>query len=818
MIINNLLQRVQKPARYIGNELNAVYKKIDDETVRYLISYPDIYEIGMSNTGIRILYHILNKIEGVYCERTFAPWIDMAEEMKRTNTPLFSLETRTPAKEFDLWSFTLEYDLCLTNILLMLDIANVPFYAKDRKESDPVILAGGTLTYNPLPYEGFFDVIAIGEGEELLPYIMQIAKERKKGKINREEFLRILSNHESLYVPLYNDKKTIKQKAIVKELKDEDISVKDIIPNIEVVHHRMTIEIMRGCTRSCRFCQAGNVYKPLRLRNVESVVKIAKQMYKNTGMEELSLLSLSASDYPYLYELLDELMFFFDDKYVNISLPSLRGDALTEPLAERLSRIRKSSLTFAPEAGTERLRNIINKDIKEEDIFNSIEIAKKFGWKHIKLYYMIGLPYETDEDIDGLIDMVKRIKKIAGKMNVKVSVSPFVPRPVTPFERVKQVSMEYIREKNGYIKRELSKIKGVDVSLRNPEISFLEGIFSRGENLEHLIESAYRKGAIMDEWRETFNFTIWKEAIEENNINTTYILGEKENDLPWQFIKSPVSDIFLQREANKAKQKSITKDCRYANCYGCDACDLEIVGQMKDIKIPVIRDIEQKERKQRHGTIRIKFTKTEESRFFSYFDTVRFFTYALKRINLPIMFSEGFNPRPKIAPGPPLALGIASESEYMDIDIYDNIKNIFILNEFLPKGMKITKAYFSEKKLANINAYDMIVKYRIEPSCDIEKWDQFIEMDNIHFDKKSKKGKIKTVNLKNYIYKTERTNDYLDIFIKHMPQGTINIIEFVKLLYKEKENLNVIKKDMYVFKEGKLYDLIDLLKGENKDG
>ncbi len=800
-MIDDLLRRVQKPGRYIGKEKNAVYKEIKNDTVRYLISYPDVYEIGMSNTGIRILYHILNKIDGVYCERTFAPWPDMVEEMKKSNVPLFSLETYTPAKEFDIWSFTLEYDLCLTNVALMLDLAGVPFFSEERKENDPVIFAGGTLTYNPFPFERMFDVIAFGEGEELLPYIMQITKEWKKGKISREEFLAELSKHESLYVPQIGDRKN-KRKAVIEELKEEYVPVKDIVPNIDIVHGRMTIEIMRGCTRSCRFCQAGNVYKPLRLRDADTVLRIAKKMYENMGMEEISLLSLSSSDYPYLYELIDKLMVFFNDKYVNISLPSLRGDALNEDLAQRLSLIRKSSLTFAPEGGADRLRRIVNKDIKEEDIFNSIEIAKKYGWKHVKLYYMIGLPGETDADIEGIIEMVKEIKKKTGIKNIKVSVSPFVPRPFTPFEKVKQASMDYIKEKNDYIKAEFSKIKGVDVSLRDEKISYLEGVFARGGDLSEVIVEAYKRGAKFDEWREFFRFDIWDSVFNDMGVDVEAI-HSGENNPNWHFIKLPVLSSFYDWEYQKSRRGEMTIDCRYDSCYGCGACNLEIVGQMKDIKIPPMPEITTQKR-ERSGFYRLKFEKMYKSKYLSYLDIMRLFFNALRLTNFPVLFTHGFNPKMKISFSSPLPLGIESMCEYVDIEVYEEADPL-MLNKYLIEGIKINDFKFIKNiknSLQSLKLYHLYVFNRLP---DIKNWQVFLK-DGI-VEKVSKKGKKREIYLKDCVESVYEKEEKLFIEIKGY-DGCPGINVIKDYLYSN--DVEIIKKDMYLKNGKQKIDIMDL--------
>lgn len=593
--LNNLLKRVEKPARYIGGETNIVIKDPRDVKVRFAFAFPDLYEIGMSYMGLQILYNILNKEEDVYCERVFAPAPDMEELMREEEVPLFTLETKTPMKEMDFLGFTLQYEMSFTSILDMMELAGIALKSTDRLESDPIVVAGGPCAFNPEPLADFIDVFLIGDGEESLPNLMKKYAEAKDSGISKNEFLKQIANEEGVYIPslydvTYHADGTIASyekkyeeapdrvtRCIIDDIENTEFPTEPIVPFIETVHDRSVIETFRGCTRGCRFCQAGMIYRPVRERSKETIMSLASEQLKNTGHEELSLLSLSTSDYSEFESLAIDLMKECKGENVSLSLPSLRLDTFSFNVLEEIQGYKKSGLTFAPEAGTQRLRDVINKGITERDIYDAVEQAIELGWKHIKLYFMIGLPTETYEDLDGIAEIAQNIVNIhrksghGGRFNVTVSVSNFVPKAHTPFQWVSQNSTETFTEKHNYLHERL-KIKGVTFNYHDDAVSTFEAIFARGDRrLSALLLAAHRLGCRLDGWSEHFDLTKWKTAIEQSGIDADfYTTRERRYDevLPWDIIDSSITKKFLQSEAEKAMKEVTTKDCRYG-CSGC---------------------------------------------------------------------------------------------------------------------------------------------------------------------------------------------------------------------------------------------------------
>lgn len=593
--LNNLLKRVEKPARYIGGETNIIIKDPRDVKVRFAFAFPDLYEIGMSYMGLQILYNILNKEEDVYCERVFAPAPDMEELMREEEVPLFTLETKTPMKEMDFLGFTLQYEMSFTSILDMMELAGIALKSTDRLESDPIVVSGGPCAFNPEPLADFIDVFLIGDGEESLPNLMKKYAEAKDSGISKNEFLKQIANEEGVYIPslydvTYHADGTIASyekkyeeapdrvaRCIIDDIENIDFPTEPIVPFIETVHDRSVIETFRGCTRGCRFCQAGMIYRPVRERSKETIMSLASEQLKNTGHEELSLLSLSTSDYSEFESLAIDLMKECKGENVSLSLPSLRLDTFSFNVLEEIQGYKKSGLTFAPEAGTQRLRDVINKGITEKDIYDAVEQAIELGWKHIKLYFMIGLPTETYEDLDGIAEIAQNIVNIhrksgrGGRFNVTVSVSNFVPKAHTPFQWVSQNSTETFTEKHNYLHERL-KIKGVTFNYHDDAVSTFEAIFARGDRrLSALLLAAHRLGCRLDGWSEHFDLTKWKTAIEQSGIDADfYTTRERRYDevLPWDIIDSSITKKFLQSEAEKAMKEVTTKDCRYG-CSGC---------------------------------------------------------------------------------------------------------------------------------------------------------------------------------------------------------------------------------------------------------
>lgn len=594
-----LLPLVQKPGRYTGGELNSVIKNPKDVDIRFAFCFPDTYEIGMSHLGMKILYSLLNKREDTWCERVFAPWVDMEELMRKNNVPLFALESSDEIKDFDVIGFTLQYELCYTNVLNMLDLAGVPVRSADRKSLTPLVIGGGPCVCNAEPIADFFDLTLPGEGEEVLNELMDLFKEYKKKGADKEEFLKAAAEIEGVYVPSfyefsYNDDNTIKgvtssngapervKKRIISDLDTVFYPESFVVPFIDIVHDRAVEEIFRGCIRGCRFCQAGFLYRPIREKSSDTVNKQCRSLCDTTGYDEISLSSLSTSDYTQLQSLLEGIFSWSEDDKVSVSLPSLRVDNFSDELMEKLQKVRKSGLTFAPEAGTQRLRDAINKNVTEREVIETSRKAFSGGWTNVKLYFMMGLPTETNEDVVGIADLAQKVvdefyknpNKPKGKgVNVSISVSCFVPKPFTPFQWEAQDTMEQLKAKQQLL-LESVKSRKISVSYHDARTSFLEGVFARGDRrLCDVMERAWRKGCRFDSWDECFSFEKWMEAFEECGVDPYFYTSRKRNYdeiLPWDHMDYGIGKKFFQKEAEKAYQSVTTPHCR-EKCNACGA-------------------------------------------------------------------------------------------------------------------------------------------------------------------------------------------------------------------------------------------------------
>lgn len=596
VILEKLLMQVEKPARYIGHEWNMIEKTEYD--YRFALCFPDVYEIGMSHMGSRILYHTINLLDGVYCERCYAPWTDMEEALRKSGQPLFTMETKSPLKAFDIVGFSLLYEMCYTNILTMLDLSGIPFKASERSESDPILLAGGPCMVNPEPVAELFDVICIGDGEDLDNEVIEIARQAKREGLSKRETLKRLASIEGVYIPAFYDVTTENgrfveihptedcapkrvRRRILKDLEHAPYIGKQVVPNMNIVHDRVAIEVMRGCTRGCRFCQAGYIYRPVRERTEETLLKQAHELVACTGYDEVSLLSLSTGDYSQLRTLLPRIIDDMTEQRVSVSLPSLRIDSDLRPELEKMQSIRKGGLTFAPEAGTQRMRDVINKNVTEEDLLRAVTDAFEAGWCGVKLYFMIGLPMETDADIEGIADLARKVsrcyysipkEKRGAGYRLTVSVSTFVPKPWTAFQWCAQNTQEEIRRKQQVLKNAMKGVRGAELHCHPSVLSVLEAVFSRGDRrLVNVLIDAYQNGCRFDSWAEHFKPAEWEKAFAKNGLTMDeYAYREREvgESLPWSVVDAVVTESYLRREWNRAQQAVTTKDCR-EGCNGC---------------------------------------------------------------------------------------------------------------------------------------------------------------------------------------------------------------------------------------------------------
>ncbi|MCQ2471068.1 MAG: TIGR03960 family B12-binding radical SAM protein [Clostridia bacterium] len=597
--VEKILLKVQKPGRYVGGELNSVMKDKSKVDLRYAFCFPDTYEIGMSHLGMKILYSVVNKRDDAWCERVFAPWVDMEELMREKNIPLYALESGDPVKDFDMVGFTLQYELSYSNVINMLDLAGIPLYSKDRESLTPLVVAGGPCVCNSEPVADFMDVIMLGEGEETTNELLDLLKLHKKKGSTKHEFLCDVAKLEGFYVPSfydveYNEDNTVKsvtpkytapEKAVKRVISDLDTvhyPESFIVPSIEIVHDRVTSEIFRGCIRGCRFCQAGFIYRPIREKSADVVNEQSKSLCKTTGYDEISLCSLSTSDYTEIEPLLDKMLSWTVDKKINVALPSLRVDNFSEELMQKLTAVRRSGLTFAPEAGTQRLRDAINKNVTEDEVMETARKAFAGGWTGVKLYFMIGLPTETLDDVAGIAELGQKVvnefynnpDKPKGKgVTVNISASSFVPKPFTPFQWEAQDTMEQLSEKQQHLMASV-RTKKINISTHLTPTSFLEGVFARGDRkLSKVMEVAWKKGCRFDGWDDQFHFDLWMEAFKECGIEPEFYANRKRDFsevLPWDHLDYGVSKKFLMKENEKAHRSETTQNCRQ-KCAGCGA-------------------------------------------------------------------------------------------------------------------------------------------------------------------------------------------------------------------------------------------------------
>ncbi len=779
--LEDILPLIRHPSHYLGSEINAVRKDPGRVRLRVALAFPDLYEIGMSHVGIQILYHILNAREEIAAERVFAPGLDLEAALRATNTPLCSLETRTPLADFDILGFSLLYELTFTNILNMLGLSGIPLYARDRDDAHPLVIAGGPCTFNPEPLADFFDAMVVGDGEEVVIELAETWLQWREARGSRQELLERWSRRQGVYIPSFFEVRKDARgrqeltprfsgydavhKALVSDLNQVPYPDRPVVAFGNPVHDRLSLEICRGCTRGCRFCQAGIIYRPVRERAPENVLSLADCALGSTGYEDISLLSLSTGDYGAIQVLIDRLMGRCEPDNIAVSLPSLRVGTLTEALMAQIKRVRKTGFTVAPEAGSQRLRKMINKNITEQALEDTVRSAFELGWRHIKLYFMIGLPTETEADLDAIVGLVRRLQRMGprgrGHKDITVSVSTFIPKAHTPFQWCPQISLAESKEKVGFLRSRL-KGQGTRFKWQAPEMSILEGLWARGDRpLGRLLVKAYEMGCRFDGWSDHFQYARWQRAMEACGVDVDVYTTrgrDPSEPLPWDHIDCGVSKVFLQQEWEKALGVTQTPDCRHGECNLCGVCDFDTVKPVTfEAETPVkVRHPPQRRIDRRsYNKLDVSYVKRGPAKYFGHLELVKIFMRAFKRAGIPLRFTEGFHPAPKVSFESALPVGIESAEEHFFVDVPLHVHPASLLdgvNQQLPDGLKITACIpaldRSPSKKSDSFHYTVTLK---EGAFSETKLKDFLNSPTRAFIKTDRKGRVKTIDLKDAV-------------------------------------------------------------------
>ena len=785
------LSAISRPGRYLGHEFNSIKKNWKDAQATFALVFPDLYEIGMSHQGLQILYHLLNKKVEFLAERCYCPDTDVEKLLRAQGVSLTSLESSTPLKHFDVIGFTLPYELCYTNILTVLDLASIPFYASQRDDSYPLLIAGGACSLNPEPVADFFDAILLGDGEEALIEIAALIATAKSTNTPKEKLLDQLSTIPGVYIPSHfhitydealpespvaairhkSNRETSVLRRVVANLDDIEHLKTPLVPNAKIVHDRLGIEVARGCTRGCRFCQAGITYRPVRERSIESIMELATEGIENSGFDELALLSLSTGDYSCLEQVLTPLMDEFADKYVSVAMPSMRVGTLTPAIMEQVKRVRKTGFTLAPEAGSERLRRVINKGITEEDLLNTCSEAFNLGWRIIKCYFMIGLPTETVKDIDGIVELVSKMLATRGhgagkgKKQINVSVGTFVPKPHTPFQWEKQLTIDESVATIRSLSDNMPK-KGANLRYHNPRVSYLEGVFSRGDRrLAKLIENAWLHGARLDGWTEHFNIDVWQLAAKNCGLLLDTYLRARDLDeiLPWQHLETGVDTQFLKDELEKGKAEGYTPDCRYHACQKCGLCDFETL-------YPIVHnrkgDLPPAQRKpvapvdslaDGHFKYMVHYSRIGNICYLGHLEILQVIFRALQRARIPMNYSQGFNPSPKVSFGPALPVGTESFAEYFIMDLKVPLESTagarLKLNSTLAPGLTISSIELHSGKVPQKMKVSYSIRLPQKPGDEEMRAAESFSAATTFLVTKTRKGKTKEIDIRPMIEK-----------------------------------------------------------------